>query len=48
MEAPVDAHPAMSWRELKAILNLSGLKQTRFYQEAKEEGLIEGEREDKL
>jgi predicted transposase/invertase (TIGR01784 family) len=40
--------PAMSRGELEAMLNLSDLKQTRFYQEAKEEGLIEGEREGKL
>jgi predicted transposase/invertase (TIGR01784 family) len=30
------------------MLNLSDLKQTRFYEEAKEEGLIEGEPEGKL
>jgi predicted transposase/invertase (TIGR01784 family) len=40
--------PAISRGELEAMLNLSDLRQTRFYQEAKEEGLIEGERKSKL
>jgi predicted transposase/invertase (TIGR01784 family) len=34
--------PAMSRGELEAMLNLSDLRQTRFYQEAKEEGEQEG------
>ncbi|XWK86932.1 MAG: Rpn family recombination-promoting nuclease/putative transposase [Phormidium sp.] len=39
---------ALSRQELEAMFGLSDLKQTRFYQEAKEEGKQEGKQEGKL
>ncbi len=38
----------MNREEIKAMFGLSELKQTRFYQEAKEEGIEVGERKAKL
>jgi predicted transposase/invertase (TIGR01784 family) len=40
--------PRMNREEIEAMFGLSELKQTRFYQEAKEEGKEEGERKAKL
>jgi len=40
--------PQKSREEIAAMLNLSELKQTRFYQEVKQEGIEEGERQAKL
>ncbi|OBQ38017.1 MAG: Rpn family recombination-promoting nuclease/putative transposase [Dolichospermum sp. UKL201] len=40
--------PRMNREEIEAMFGLSELKQTRFYQEAKEEGIEEGEHKAKL
>ncbi len=40
--------PHKSRQELEAMFSLTEWKQTRFYQEAKEEGKLEGEQEGKL
>jgi len=40
--------PQKSRQELEAMFSLTEWKQTRFYQEAKEEGKLEGEQEGKL
>jgi predicted transposase/invertase (TIGR01784 family) len=40
--------PKMNREEIESMFGLSELKQTKFYQEAKQEGLAEGARQEKL